>query len=326
MAKRASNPDAILDRLSALRQVPSSPEFLAELKKSIGHSSVVVVARGAELASRYEKKELAGDLAGAYWRFAEMNPGHDDKNYVARTGVVRSLVDLYAGGEAADVYLSAVKQGAGRPSGVMLADPAAELRATAAFGLATMAHPEALTICTDLLTDLASLVRVAAARALSASGREGAVLVMRLKLRVGDSEPEVLAECATGLMQLAPAESLDVVAGLMSHREEAARAGAALALGASRLPAALDRLRQAYDREKEPEVLKTILIAAASSRLPAAVEWLVSLVEKDRRTAEMAIDALSPFRLDESVKSRVTAFVQQSGNPSLLEAVQRVFS
>ena len=99
-----------------------------------------------------------------------------------------------------------------------------------------------------------------------------------------------------------------------------------MALGASRLPAALDQLRRAYDREKEPEVLTTILIAAASSRLPAAVEWLVSLVDKDRRTAEMAIDALSPFRLDESVKARVTAIVHRSQEPRLIEAVQRVFS
>lgn len=323
MAKRAANPDAILDRLAALRQVPSSPEFLSELKKALAHASVVVVARGAELSARYEKRELIDHLVAAYERFSD--PRSSDGNYIARTAIVRGLVDLYAGGAAADVFVAAAGVGAGSRSGVMLADPAAELRSTSAFGLAALGHPAALTVCTDLLADNAGLVRVAAARALANTGREGAVLVLRLKLHVGDSDPEVLAECAAGLMQLAPEESLDVVRKLLAHPEPPARGGAALALGSSKRPDALRAIQEAFERETEDEVCATYCVAVASSRLPMAVEWLVSLVARDRRTADAAIAALGPYRLDAAVMARVTNAARQNHGNKLDETLTRVF-
>lgn len=326
MAKRASSPDAILDRLTALRQAPSSPEFLDELRQAIGHSSVVVVARGAELAARYEKRELTDELVAAFKRFTGTPERDADKSLAARTAIVRGLVDLYAGGEAADVYLAAAKMGAGSRSGVMIADPAAELRATAAFGLVTISHPAALTVCTDLLADLAPMVRVAAARALTASGRDGAVLVMRLKLQLGDPEPEVLSECVTGVLQLMPAESIDVAIRMLRHDDEGVRAATVLAIGASRLPEAVQLMREAFDREKERAARKTIMIAAASTRSAAAVDWLVGLVSKDPWTAEDAIEALGPFRLDESVRQRVGKLVEAREVSRLAEAFKRVFS
>lgn len=324
MAKRATSPDAILERLSALRQVPSSPEFLTELRKAIAHTSPVVVGRGAELAARYDKRELSPDLIAAFDRFNGSRARDEDKSFAARTAIVRGLADLYAGGEAADVYLAAVRMIGNAPPGGGT-DSAADLRASAAFGLVTMVHPAALTVCTDLLADLAPAVRVAAARALAASGREGGALVMRLKLQIGDPEPEVLAECVTGLMQLLPAESLDVAVRMLRHRDEMVRAAAALAIGASKLPEVLTRLSEAFDREKEQSVRKTILIAAASTRSQAAIDWLVSLVSKDPWTAEQAIEALGPFRLDETVRQRVGKMIEEHGGTRLTDAYKQVF-
>jgi len=289
------------------------------------HTSPVVVGRGAELAARYDKRELSSDLITAFKRFNDTRERDADKSFAARTAIVRGLVDLYAGGEAADVYLDAVRMIGSAPPG-QSTDTAADLRASAAFGLVTMVHPAALTVCTDLLADLAPAVRVAAARALAASGREGAALVMRLKLQVGDSEPEVLAECVTGLMQILPAESLDVAVRMLRHRDEMVRASAALAIGASKLPEVLPSLGKAFDKEKEPSVRKTLLIAAASSRTPAAIEWLISLVSKDPWSAEQAIEALSPFRLDDSVRNRVGRIVEEEGGTRLASAYQRVFN
>lgn len=325
MAKRASNPDAALERLTLLRQMSSSPEFHAEVRSAIAHKSVVVCARGAELAARYEKKELVPDLIAAYRRFAGTTDRDGDGNYVARTAIVRSLVDLYAGGEAADVYLQAVKVVAAAPPGVMIADPAAELRSTAAFGLIAMVHPSALMVCTDLLADSAVMVRIAAARALGSSGREGAALVLRLKLQLGDPDPEVLAECVTSIMQIMPKESLDVAKRLLLHRDEGVRASAALAIGTSKLPEALETLRQSFGRERDADVCKTILIAAASTRAVAAIDWLVSLVEKDAKTAVAAIEALGPYRLDDSVRARVGKVVAERKLPALDDAMKRAF-
>jgi len=59
--------------------------------------------------------------------------------------------------------------------------------------------------------DKAKVARRGAARALGASGLLAAVPLLRFKARIGD-DPAVTGECLTGLMQLAPEESLPFLA------------------------------------------------------------------------------------------------------------------
>ncbi len=91
-------------------------------------------------------------------------------------------------------------------------DTAAELRAVCAMGLASTRWPDKLRELVHLLVDREWQARAGAARALGAIGSEPALLLLRLKALSGDPEPEVLADCFTGLLVAEDAERCRFVA------------------------------------------------------------------------------------------------------------------
>lgn len=326
MAKRGSSPDAILARLSVLRQAPSSAEFSAELLKAIRHASAVLVTRGAELACRYNRVDLIDELIAAFGRF-DRNAG-DDNQCVARTAVARALVDLSASTAAAeDVFLAGARTVGGRVPPGNPDDFGSDLRVIGAHGLVNSRHPEALAVCTDLLADRSPVARAGAARALAAGANPAAPLLLRLRLRIGDLSPDVLADCAAGLMALDPVAGLGPVSALLPHDDPAVRAAAALAIGASKLPAGVGLLRRAFVGEPEPEVRQAILVAAAATRLTDALDWLVELVgTAGADSAAGAVEALAPYRLGEAIKRRVeTALEGRRPDPRVAEAFAKAF-
>jgi hypothetical protein len=58
---------------------------------------------------------------------------------------------------------------------------------------------------------------------------------LRLKVKIGDGDPQVLSECFMGLLKLALAQSLPLVAEFFDRHEAQVCAMAALALGESHL-------------------------------------------------------------------------------------------
>ena len=72
---------------------------------------------------------------------------------------------------------------------------------------------------------------------------ESAALILRLKGRLGDREPEVLSESLCGLLAGAPKENLPLVSGYLDVDDIPVREAAILALGRSRLPEAFEVLR-----------------------------------------------------------------------------------
>lgn len=337
MAKRAaSSPDSILGRLAALRQAPSSPEFTAELRRAAAHASPVLVARAAELAARYNRADLANDLAAAFFRFNRGGgtgggtgaaAADADKQFVARTAVARTLVDLGGSAPAAeDVFLAGAKAvGPSVPPGNP-DDFAADLRAASVFGLVNARHRYAMAFCADLLADVSPVARVGAVRALSAGGDPAAAVLLRLRLRVGDRSPDVLAEAATGLMALDPELGIDPAADLLAHADDAVRAAAALAIGTSRHPRALELLRRAFRGEPDEGVRRAVQVAAAGTRSAAATDWLIELVGAAVvPDAVGAVEALGPHRLDETVRARVGEAVRTRAIRQLDEAFRLAF-
>ena len=96
-----------------------------------------------------------------------------------------------------------------------------------------------------LLADSDLAARTGAVRAIADSG-PGRVLLLRLKTLLGDKEIEVTGECFAALLSLDPAGSVDFVANFLRSRMEGIGEQAALALGESRLPAAIEVLREAW--------------------------------------------------------------------------------
>ena len=120
-------------------------------------------------------------------------------------------------------------------------DTAAPLRAAALLALARIDVDGLLTILVDALVDPQKDVRIAAAQALGYHGSESAGLILRLKARLGDREPEVFSECLSGLLACAPKENFPLVSGYLDLDDIPVREAAILALGRSRLPEAFER-------------------------------------------------------------------------------------
>ncbi len=86
-------------------------------------------------------------------------------------------------------------------------------------------------------------------QALGYHGSESAGLILRLKARLGDREPEVLSECLCGLLACGPKENLPLVSGYLNLDDIPVREAAILALGRSRLPEAFAVLSAFWNRQ-----------------------------------------------------------------------------
>jgi HEAT repeat protein len=319
MARRQSL-DALFDALGAVRADPAAPASAELLRKALASPSNVVVAKAARLVQELRLGGYAVELAAAFERFMR-DPHTSDRGCAALTDLARALLDTNASSpEAVAAYQSGVRhrqvEGA--------SDAAAALRGYCGMGLLEARHPEAVNTLVDLLADPEPAPRVAAARGLAASGRDGAALVLRYKLRLDDSSFDVQAECMTGLLRLDPGPALPLVAEFLSDDAPELRDAAALALGESRLAAALPPLRQAFDRESDAGSRKQIVLAAAMLRTPEAVEWLVWLVTSAPiADAVAAVEALRSYRSDAALAARVRNAVAERRSAVLDQALAR---
>ncbi len=290
-------------------------EEKAEVRKRIGDNSNLVVAAAAELAGDNGLVELTGDMEAAFDRFLA-NPLKDDRLCRAKIAIVRALDQMEHQGT--EVFRKAARHVQLEPVWGGTEDSAPPLRAAAIVAVARVEGPRSLTLLVDAMADPAKDVRIAAASALGAVGTEGAGLVLRLKVRVGDSDPDVLSECLGGLLAVDPAENLPLVAGFLEPSDAAACEAAAMALSRSRLPEALDPLKGCWPRCHSPELRQQVLLAIAILRRPGATEHLMELVASEAEpTACAALSALRIFKSDTRLCERIAKLVRERGSPEL---------
>jgi HEAT repeat protein len=148
-------------------------------------------------------------------------------------------------------------------------------------------------------------------------------LLLRLKARVGDQEPDVISECLTGILELAGEQGLPFVAEFLNVEHESVQHAALLALGSSRKPAAFEILKQFAEKcsERFHEVAYTAL---ALLRLPAATDYLLSLLA-DKSRGAAALDALAVHRYDQRVREQAAAEVAKSGDKKLQAQFEKRF-
>ena len=131
----------------------------------------------------------------------------------------------------------------------------------------------------------------------------------RSTLGMGDQESEVIGECFTGLLCIAQEQCLPFVAAYLSDPNDGVRDFAALALGESRHPQALEHLRTAWDAGDDTGGFRAVLIrAAALHRSEIAFDWLVSIIEHGTAAhADVAVEALSIYERNVKLGERVQA-------------------
>lgn len=321
--KKPDPVEQALDRLAALKNEAGGPSVAAELKAFLKNRSNLVVAKAAKIACQARATELFPELVRAFHRLME-NPSKLDKGCAATTEIVGALHELdYAEPE---VYLLGIHHVQMEGSFGPPVDAAAKLRANSALALARTRHPAALDEIVSLLVDEWPEARIGAVRAMAVNGGPAGALVLKLKILTGESEPDVLAECFSGLLAAAPERSLPLVAGFIDSEDIAVAEAALLALGSSRLSAALDLLKARWDRAAGSSLRKTVLLAIAMIRSDAAIEFLLALLAECTPTmAKDVVIALAFFRNNETVRSRVETVVVSRNEKSVIEIFRQEF-
>lgn len=302
-----------LDQISALRREPDAPETLEQLKQNLAGKQNLLAGRAARVAGDLGKSELVPDMLDAFERFMH-DPVETDKGSIAKTEIAKALVAMEHPAYA--VFLRGLRhvQLEGAYGGPV--DVAVELRANCALGLANAGHPDTVVELVPLLVDEGFPVRLAAAQGIAASGQLSAEAVLRFKVMTGDAEPEVLTECLAGLLRLSPERSIEFVKPLLrkspprsATRDDdgsAPREAAILALGESRLEAAVPLLLEQWERSYDRESRRMVLLALVTSRREPALDFLVSLIaDGEPGDAREAMTALAVHRHDTKLRERV---------------------
>ena len=298
-----------LARLDAPGRTDDRDAHNSLIAESLGDKHFRVVARAAALAAERSLRDQVPQLLSAYPRFLA-DPVRQDPQCVAKGAIARALVEL----DAPDVafFLEGIRYRQLEPAWGPPVDTAIDVRCSCAMGLVATGYSRAIQELTTLLDDPEWRARAGAVRAISCGRRGEAEAVLRLKVLVGDAEPEVIGECFSGLLAIAKDECLPLVASGLSAGDGVA-AFAALALGESRDEAALHHLRAAWDRDSGDREFRSVLIrAAALHRTEPAFNWLISIVETGTRThADTAVKALSIYQSNARLSERVQAALRK---------------
>ena len=312
-----------LNRLSDLRSAAPSDTVTAQLREFLRNRSNLVVAKAAVVVRELRINALIPDLVAAFSRFMADAP-RLDKRCAALTEITSTLHELdYVEPE---LYLAGIKHVQREGSYGPPVDEAAKLRAVSAQGLLRTRHADRLSEAVQLLVDREPAARIGAIRALGVNGGEAGVLLLRLKMLTGDTEPAVLAECFSALLAASPDQSVAFVAQYIDSGDEATAQSAMLALGESRLPAAYAALQEKWNRTVLMPVKKALLGAMAVSKLEEAIAFLVTLVESaNAQTAAAAVEALCIYRHNERVSKSVRTAALTRKEKAVLEAFRDSF-
>ncbi len=322
---RAPRP-SVEEQLAALDDLPGDRAARIQALETALHASHHrVVAKAAHLAEDALYYELEAALVAAFGRLLEKAVKQDPSCF-AKKAIARALVALDCGD--VDFYLRGVRYRQLEPVWGGAADTAADVRASCAMGLVASGYSRALVELTALLVDSELGARIGAVRAIACGNPREAELLLRAKALLGDAEPQVVGECFTGLLAAAPEESVAFVAAYLAHADEVVRELAALALGESRLDAALAPLKEAWDGVLVgAELRRALLRAAAAHRSDAAFDWLLAILA-DARPAVAAdvVDALAPYKHNAKLMQRVSTVVRSRGETELLDKLARARS
>jgi HEAT repeat protein len=316
--------DAKLERLRLIRDQPSSPEIRLELAGALNDASNHVIAAAAAIVVRLDLRDLIPNLTAAFERLM-IDPIENDKTCAGKLAIVDALNALEC--QDHDVFLAGVRHVQLEPVWGGRKDTADSLRAGCAIGLVRIGYSGMLPLLVDLLTDSERIVRSAAAQSLAALGSTAALLLLRLKARLGDADPEITGECLAGLMRVEPRESAAFVAEFLHSEDTAVAELALLAFGNSRWPGAYDVLKSFWDGRPRGELKETTLVAIALLRSPAAIDWLLSLVQNAAEsTAMLALSALAILNYDARVAERAADVVQSRDLADLNEMFAKKFT
>ena len=301
-------PRRIEDEIEALNRLCSGTpaDAAAPLRKALSDRVNLIVAKAAKLAAEMRLQDLLPDLLRAFDRLFE-KPVERDPQCWGKNAIAKALVTLDH--HEAAPFLRGIRHIQPEPVWGGEEDTAATLRGTCALALpacADVTRGQVFRHLVDALADRALPVRSDAARAIAQMEGEEAILLLRLKARLGDAEVEITGEVFDYLLQLEREQALPFVAGFLQPSLGPVAEEAALALGSSRQPAAAPLLEEAWNRQRDPGYRLVLLRSLSATRQPDALEFLFNLVRNGRAAdAVSALEALALHRDSPDIRRRV---------------------
>jgi hypothetical protein len=251
-----------------------APPSAADLRPYLADKAGIVAAAAAKIAGEAGLRDLERDLEGAFARFL-VDPVKTDPGCRAKLAVAEALRKLES--HAFDVFLRGVVHRQPEPTFGPPIDVAGPLRVCCAAALLESRHSLAWLNAAPLLADPEGTVRAGIASVLGAIGGDACESMLRLRVLVGDREPQVIGACLQGLLAASFDRELDfVVQAMRGAGEDVVRLGL-LALGECRDERALPVLREYVELSVDKEVRTTAMLALAISRLPDARAFLENL-------------------------------------------------
>ncbi|MGF1523857.1 MAG: HEAT repeat domain-containing protein [Leptolyngbyaceae cyanobacterium] len=312
---RSRKLEDVLDSLRSVRNDLTSDAAIATLQQVLQSKFSIAVAQAAKLVGNADLFALQPDLVSAFDRFmqkpAETDPGCKAKEYIADT-----LYRLEFSDER--LFLQGIRHIQMEATWGKKVDTAAGLRGVCALGLVRMHYPDVMVELADLLADVDPVARVNAAKAIAYTENREGIPLLRLKVHMGDDSPQVLSECFLGLLRLDPERSLSFASRFLEKCPEPFQEATTLALGESRLEAALPILQQFWERSRQPDLRRVSLMAMAMLRHDAAIAFLLLLiVEGTQSDAQDALLALKLYQHEPPLWQRVQQAVEQRNDNTL---------
>ena len=267
---------------------------MAALRKALAGRVNLVAAKAAEIAVSLRVQELVPDLLAAFDRMFEDAAKRDPQCW-GKNAIARALKELDY--NVAAPFLRGAVHVQMEPVWGGQQDTAGPLRGICLLalpGCGDIGREEVMRHLVDALTGADAAVRADAARALGAMGGDDSALVLRLKARVGDRESAVTGQALESLLLVERARALPFVKGFLAATGGETAEEAALALGGSKMAAAVDVLLEAWERAMGQEYREALLRGLSLSRDDRAIEFLRKLAaegrERDRAAARAALE------------------------------------
>lgn len=204
-------------------------------------------------------------------------------------------------------------------------DTAGPLRSRSGLALVRMRYPRVLDHLADLMCDAEANVRSGAAEAVAYHGDERGTALLRLKLGLAETEPDVTTDTLKAFLVLDAEQGLLAAKRLLRETGVACH-GALLALGESRLPGALALLLEFAEGAIVDRDVQVVCLALGSVRAREARSVLLEMVASGTESrVGHALEGLALIQGDEMLAGDARAAEERNPETAFGRLLERLF-
>ncbi len=353
------------EQLAAIQKLRGSPDaptddISEQVRAYLQQRNNLVVARATDVARERGLRMLVPELRSTFQRFLDAGEKNDtgakksiakgdkslksDPQCWAKNALSKALHHL--GCDDAGLFLQGMRTHQYEPVWGGQSDVAGTLRSNCAHALVDcheLTHQATLLHLLELVADKDKAVRNESVRAIAAAGGDGAILLLRMRALTAageplESRPEIMGTCYAALLSLEGVVAVPFVARFLQEQDDCS-AEAALALGETRTPAALEALLACLQAPAEssktrswrpqphlePAFAAALLTGIALTRHAKGIDTLIALVATESALAEPALEAMATANFSNEVRERLAAAIQKTEGTRIRLSYQALF-